>query len=257
MTVREAPDDMGAPVPLRRPLRRVVCLVPSLTEAVAATVPEVLVGATQWCAHPPDLRVERVRGTKNPDVRRIKEMAPDLVIANKEENRELDVRRLREAGVPVWVTVVESVDEALSSLRRLFETALGVPAPGWLEAAADAFGGAPPAPRTRAVVCIWRDPWMAVGRDNFASDVLRHLGVSNAFGDHADRYPRLTLDGIRSAEADLVVLPDEPYPFAAGDGPEEFGPRARLVTGRLLTWYGPSLADAPHRLREELGLTGR
>ncbi|MDA2814439.1 helical backbone metal receptor [Nocardiopsis sp. RSe5-2] len=257
MNTSEPHDDTGAPVALRRPVRRVVSLVPSLTEAVAATAPGTLVGATQWCTHPAGLEAERVRGTKNPDVRRIRELAPDLVIANKEENRELDVRRLREAGVPVWVTVIEGVEQALRSMRRLFEEALDVPVPEWWEGARAAFAAPPPPPLARAAVCVWRDPWMVVGRSNFASEVLRYAGAANVFQEHADRYPHMGLDEIRGSGADLVVLPDEPYPFSADDGPEEFGENARLVTGRLLTWYGPSLTVALPRLRGELGFEGR
>lgn len=88
---------------------RVVSLVPSLTEAIAATAPAALVGATDWCTHPADLDVARVRGTKNPNLDAIADLHPDLVVANKEENRELDVRRLRDRGVPVWVTDIETV----------------------------------------------------------------------------------------------------------------------------------------------------
>ena len=100
-------DDLGHAVVLPdTPVCRVVSLVPSLTEAVAATRRDALVGATDWCTHPADLDVARVRGTKNPDRAAIAALEPDLVIANKEENRELDVSRLRQSGVPVWVTDV-------------------------------------------------------------------------------------------------------------------------------------------------------
>ena len=92
-------DDLGAEVPLDGRVTRVVSLVPSLTEAIAASAPGRLVGATDWCTHPADLDVARVRGTKNPDLAAIRALAPDLVVANMEENRELDVRRLRDAGV--------------------------------------------------------------------------------------------------------------------------------------------------------------
>jgi ABC-type Fe3+-hydroxamate transport system substrate-binding protein len=112
-------DDEGREVPVPSQVRRVVSLVPSLTETVTATARELLVGATDWCTHPPDLAVERLRGTKNPHVRRIVELAPDLVVANREENRERHVRQLREAGVPVWVTDIRTVPGALGSLRRL------------------------------------------------------------------------------------------------------------------------------------------
>src|SRR5215210_5622440 len=104
MTV--ATDDLGQTVEVVRPARRIVSLVPSLTETIAVTRREALVGATDWCTHPADLDVSRVRGTKNPDRAAIAALEPDLVLANREENRELDVQRLRDAGIPVWVTVI-------------------------------------------------------------------------------------------------------------------------------------------------------
>jgi ABC-type Fe3+-hydroxamate transport system substrate-binding protein len=94
-------DDEGRPVPLRGPVRRVVSIVPSLTEAVAATARDLLVGVTDWCTHPGDLDVARVRGTKNPDVGKIVALRPDLVLANAEENRLPDLDALREASFAV------------------------------------------------------------------------------------------------------------------------------------------------------------
>ena len=104
--------------------------------------------------------------------------------------------------------------------------------------------------RPRVVVPIWRDPWMMVGARTFAGDVLGRLGLVNAFGAGPERYPQVELSQLRAARPDLVLLPDEPYPFSAADGPEEF-PEGRVVLlpGRLLTWYGPSLATA----RADLG----
>ncbi|SEO45943.1 helical backbone metal receptor [Trujillonella endophytica] len=247
MTGPTPADDLGTPVPLAGPPRRVVSLVPSLTEALAVTVPERLVGATDWCTHPAGLDVARVRGTKNPDRAAIAALAPDLVVVNREENRRLDVDRLRAAGIPVWVTVIESVEEALTSLRRLFGEALGVAEPGWLTEAAAAWATPPPAVGPRVAVPIWRDPWMVVGPRTFAGDVLDRLGLVNAFGAGEERYPHVTVDQIRGADA--VLLPDEPYRFTADDGPEAFpGLPVALVSGRDLTWYGPSLAGARARL---------
>src|SRR5215471_1697207 len=125
-------DDLGYPVRLTRPARRVVSLVPSLTESVAVTRAGALVGATTWCTHPADLDVARVRGTKNPELAAIRALEPDLVLANQEENRRVDVERLRAAGVPVWVTVIRDLDEALASLRRMFLVGLGWHEPPWL-----------------------------------------------------------------------------------------------------------------------------
>jgi ABC-type Fe3+-hydroxamate transport system substrate-binding protein len=252
--VVEVRDDLGLAVAPRRPVLRVVSLVPSLTEAVAATAPELLVAATRWCTRPAGLAVERVRGTKNPDVRRIVELAPDLVLMNQEENRRLDHRRLVAAGVPVWVTVTEDVPGALRSLARLCAVALDRPVPGWLAAARERWDGPVPPAVASAAVCVWRDPWMVVGRDTFAGDLLRRLGVTNVYAGHPDRYPAVNAEEVRDAGADLVVLPDEPYPFGPGDGPESFPGTARLVSGRHLTWYGPSLAEAARVLTVQLGL---
>ena len=238
-------DDLGADVPLPAgPAARVVSLVPSLTEAVAATRPGALVACTDWCTHPADLAAERIRGTKNPDVRRIAALRPDLVIANQEENRELDVRRLRAAGVAVWVTVIEDVPGALDSMRRLFADGLRWGAPPWLEEADRAWRGPLPAVRARVAVPVWRDPWMVVGRATFTGDLLRRAGLANVFDGADGRYPKLDVADIEAARPDVVLLPDEPYVFTHDDGPEAFTVPTELVNGRLITWYGPSLLDA-------------
>jgi hypothetical protein len=92
---------------------------------------------------------------------------------------------------------------------------------------------------------------MVVGSRTFTGDLLRRLGWENVFGQHADRYPHLDLAEIDGAGADAVLLPDEPYVFTAEDGPEAFARTpTELVSGRLITWYGPSLVEAA-RLRDQ------
>src|SRR5215472_10445271 len=234
----EITDDLGLPVPLAAVVRRVVSLVPSLTEAVAPA--GLLVGVTRWCTHPADLTAERVGGTKNPDVARIVALSPDLAA-------------LRAAGVPVWVTRVRSLPEGLASLHRMLTLACRLPGPAWLEAAAAAWQQLPPRPRRAAVIPVWRRRWMVLGRDTFAGDLLARLGVVNLYAGHEERYPRIGLAELRGSGADLVVLPDEPYRFSETDGPEAFpGVPAALVSGRHLTWYGPSLAEAPAVLGRQL-----
>ncbi|MEV4008159.1 helical backbone metal receptor [Actinomadura sp. NPDC049753] len=242
-------DDTGAPAAVPDRVRRVVSIVPSLTEAVAATAPELLAGATDWCTRPEGLDVPRVRGTKNPDLEKIIGLRPDVVVGNTEENRPADVAALRAAGVPVWMTRIRTVEEALASLGRMLGEACRLPAPGWLAEASRVWADVEPGELRTAVIPIWRRPWMVVGRDTFAGDVLARLGVSNVYAGHPERYPKIPLDELNAAGADLVVLPDEPYRFTEDDGPESFpGIDAALVSGRLLTWYGPSLIEAPAAL---------
>jgi ABC-type Fe3+-hydroxamate transport system substrate-binding protein len=235
-------DDQGTGIAFERSPRRVVSVVPSLTESVCATAAaELLVGATDWCTHPPDLELARIGGTKNPRVGQIIALRPDVVLANDEENRPADIAALREAGVQVWVTAPRSVPNAITSLTRMLNM-LGVGRPSWLVEADRAWSAAWDGQTCSAVVPIWRRPWMALGRDTFAGDVLHRVGVSNVLAGSTERYPRFTLDDL--PEYDVVVLPDEPYAFAADDGPEAFQAPARLISGRHLTWYGPSLAEA-------------
>ena len=247
-------DDEGRPVAVPDRVRRVVSIVPSLTEAVAACDRGLLVGATDWCTHPADLDVTRVRGTKNPDVAAIVALAPDLVVANQEENRRADLDALRDAAVPVYVTDVRTLDGAFGALASML-AACGITRPGWLDDAERAWAAVPePAVRRRAVVPIWRRPWMAVGRDTFTGSVLARIGVDNVLCNDPERYPRF--DPVALPPHDLVVLPDEPYNFTAEDGPESFpGTQSVLVSGRLLTWYGPSLTEAarvlPGMLQED------
>jgi ABC-type Fe3+-hydroxamate transport system substrate-binding protein len=246
-------DDTGALVDVPGDVRRVVSLVPSLTESLAATSRDLLVGVTDWCTHPAGLEVSRVGGTKNPDVDAIVALAPDLVVANEEENRAPDLQSLRDKGIAVWVTDVRDVAGSFGSLARMI-AACRLPRPRWLDEAEAAWrdvGEVEPGRRVRAVVPIWRRPWMALGRDTFAGDVLRRLGVDNVLDGSPDRYPRF--DPTDLPAVDLVVLPDEPYRFAADDGPEAFpGLPSALVDGRSLTWYGPSMVQAPGRLLGEL-----
>ncbi len=226
-----------------------VSLVPSLTESVAVTAPGLLVGATDWCSHPADLDVVRVKGTKSPDVEAVVALRPDLVLANAEENRVEDLDALRAAGVAVWVTFPRTVAEALVSLHRML-AACGLDRPLWLDQAQHSWAEPFTGERRRALVPIWRRPWMAVGSGTFTGDVLTRLGVDNVLGDHAERYPKIDLAELPTY--DVVVLPDEPYAFSPTDGPECFAAPSACVSGRHLTWYGPSLAEARELLHAQL-----
>ena len=225
-----------------------VSLVPSLTEALVSVEPDAVVGATDWCTHPPDLDergVTRVRGTKNPDLAAIRALRPDLVVANKEENRELDVRRLRESGVPVWVTDIETVPDSVASMERLLD-ALGWSRPAWLAEARELWcGPLPPVTRTR------RRTDLARPVDGRRRPHVHHRPAAPArLGQRLRRATptatrRVDLADLDAAGADVVLLPDEPYVFTADDGPEAFTRTpTELVSGRLLTWYGPSLVEA-------------
>jgi len=244
-----SPDCTGTTMGASDGVCRIVSLVPSLTESVGATAPELLVGVTDWCTHPADLAAARVGGTKNPRIDDIIELKPDVVLVNTEENRVADLDALRRADVPLWVTDYQTVPAALRGLTAMLE-ALGLGGPSWLDAAKEAWAAPWSGARLLALVPIWRRPWMALGRDTFAGDLLSRIGVDNILASSSDRYPKVDLPTL--PPYDIVVLPDEPYRFASDDGPEAFETPARLVSGRHLTWYGPSLAEARNVLETQI-----
>jgi ABC-type Fe3+-hydroxamate transport system substrate-binding protein len=227
--------------------------VPSLTEAIAVSLPGVLVGATDFCTHPDDLDVPRVGGSKYPRMADVLALRPDIVVMNMEENRRGDADELESHGVRVHVTYPRTVDTALDELGTMLRALGAADEPGWLRQAREEWSAPPPQETRTAIVPVWRKPWIVAGGDTFTSDVLRRLGVHNLYDDPDDRYPRPQIEELRAHKPDLVVLPDEPYLFTHDDGPEAFpGLRCVLVSGRDLTWYGPSLAQARGRLQRAL-----
>ena len=236
---------------------RIVSLVPSLTEALFAFgVGEKVVGRTRYCTQPPRAvgRIARVGGTKKVDVGRVLGLEPDLVVAVKEENTREDVEGLRAAGVPVFVGSPETVKDAMRMLGELAER-VGAPEAeavlGSIERAYGRLREAEPERARRVFVPIWKDPYMSVGSDTYVHDVLRTCGGENVCGD-STRYPVVSLKEVEDLEPEVVLLPDEPYPFSAGDLSEFYAldiPAARedrihLVDGKLLTWYGPRMVSS-------------
>jgi ABC-type Fe3+-hydroxamate transport system substrate-binding protein len=221
-------------------MRRVVSLVPSLTETLLAwgITP---VACTRFCEQP-DLR--HVGGSKDPDVDAIVALSPDLVVVNDEENRREDFDALVAAGLDVHVVHVAAladVEPALSGLA----TRLAVEVPA-IEL--------PPAraPWVRVFVPIWKRPWMSIGPDTYGSSMLAHLGAVNVVADA--RYPELTLEQAAALGPDLVLAPSEPYPFAERHRTQlEVVAPVVLVDGQDLFWWGARTPAAVRRLGQHLG----
>ena len=245
--------------------RRIVSLVPSLTEALFALgLGERVVGVTDWCVHPADRvgAVPKVGGTKTPSIARVVELRPDLVIANREENRRRDIERLEAAGIAVRVTYPRSVEDGARLLRELAglgadPEAVARVVVGVEEALAEARAKRPERP-TPVFCPIWRNPWMAMSGDTYANDMLSLCGGRNVFAARAERrYPIVETAEIEAAQPEVILLPDEPYAFgprdvdalASLDVPAARERRIHLIDGTLVSWYGPRIRLALASLR--------
>ena len=262
-------DDLGFKVDLESPPARIVSLVPSWTETLFALgLGERVVGVTKFCVAPAE-RVESLRkvgGTKNPDLRTIATLAPDLVIANAEENRREDVERMRSQRFPVLVTYPRTVPAAVESLLKIGRLAGREAEAGAMareitrtvsEVEADV--GVWAKLRLRAFCPIWKKPWMAFNADTYAHDVLRMMGFNNVYAAAGKRYPATTLDEAIELRPDVVLLPDEPYEFSDKDVdelrmvlPPGLARRVLTVSGRDLHWYGVHMVSGLKSLAQRL-----
>ena len=252
-------DSRGQEIDLDRPPQRVVSLVPSITETLFAIGAGLrVVGVTEFCVHPENavVHLPKVGGTKNPRIGVILDLAPDLVIANREENRRRDVDRLEAAGIPVLVTYARGIDDAVREIALLGRVlALAEPAAAIVEdveraraEVRDRTG----AERPRVVALVWKSPYMTLNGDTFAHDLLRESGGDNPFASHERRYPRIEVGEIEAARPDVLFLPTEPYAFEEKDRlellrldcPASESARVHIVEGELLSWYGPRMARA-------------
>src|SRR3954452_15310703 len=203
---------------------RIVSLVPSLTETLFALgVGEKVVGRTRYCTQPPRMvgKVPKVGGTKKIDIRRVLELEPDLIVAVREENSKEDVETLAEAGVPIFLGAPETVDGAVRMLRELaarVEGPLTENVLGPIERVVKKLERRRGFPR-RVFVPIWKNPYMGTGSDTYVHDVLMMSGGENVCCGMT-RYPVLTRQEIEALQPEIILLPDEPYPFSAEDLPE-------------------------------------
>jgi ABC-type Fe3+-hydroxamate transport system substrate-binding protein len=223
---------------------RVVSLVPSVTETLLAwgVTP---VACTRFCEQP-DL--PHVGGTKDPDVARIVELRPDLVVLCVEENRREDADALTEAGIATAALSIDGVADVAPALRMLAGL-VGVDPDGVEEVDRSA----PVGERLRAFVPVWKRPWMSLAGGTYGSSLLASIGVDNVFADADDRYPTVTLEEARARRPDLVLAPSEPYPFRERHVPllAEVAPVV-LVDGQDLFWWGVRTPAAAARLRRQL-----
>ncbi|MBO9201191.1 MULTISPECIES: helical backbone metal receptor [Niastella] len=243
-------DQMGRPVEFTTTPRRIVSLVPSITELLhSLQLDDQVTGITKFCIHPNNWFREKTRvgGTKAIKAGVIEELQPDLIIANKEENVQEQVEELAQ-HYPVWVTDVNTLADALQMIEQIGAITNTLPAATQLTSKIKtAFSQLNNNNRPiKTGYLIWRNPYMTIGNDTFIHDMLGRCGFKNIFA-HTKRYP--AIDTWQLAQCDVLLLSSEPYPFQQKhlDELQAELPNTRilLVDGEMFSWYGSRLLHAP------------
>lgn len=250
-------DQMGRQVTLSAPPRRIISLVPSQTEFLADLGLEAeVVGITKFCVHPRDWfqSKPRIGGTKTLHFEKIAALQPDLIIGNKEENERAQIEAL-EKHFPVWMSDIATLDDALDMMRRIGALVGKTEKAEALAAAVEtAFRDLSETQKTarRAAYFIWRKPYMVAAGGTFIQEMMGQASLENIFAGR-ERYPEITLDALKAAAPEVILLSSEPYPFSEKhiEAFREICPDAmiRLVDGEMFSWYGSRLRQAPAYFR--------
>jgi endonuclease III len=221
--------------------QRIISLVPSVTELLVRWgLAARIVGRTRYCIEPKWIRntVPEVGGTKDPNLDRIRDLKPDLVILETDENEKATASALTKAKIPWLALEIRSVSDAMKTILQLGES-LGVSDQAKLDAKKiKALLRAKTRKGPRTLTLIWKDPWMSAGPDTYPSDLARQAGFTPI---GPDRYPRLDEEALDALAPDVILLPTEPYRFTARHAAalRKRFPKARvhLVDGQAMTWY--------------------
>lgn len=245
-------DQLGRKLHLSQTPKKIISLVPSQTELLHDLgLDEEVIGITKFCVHPDKwFRIKtRVGGTKQLHIEKIKELKPDLIIANKEENVKEQIEEL-EKYFPVWISDVNNLEEALKMIRDIGKIVNKQNESEKLVQQIQSRFTQLSIPNFKLKTCylIWKDPYMTIGGNTFISNMMKHAGFENMF-EYKTRYPEVTIAELQIANCQLLFLSSEPYPFAQKniDELQTQLPNTKiiLVDGEMFSWYGSHLIKAP------------
>ncbi|MCX7744578.1 MAG: helical backbone metal receptor [Flavobacteriales bacterium] len=246
-------DQMNFLISVPDTLQRIVSLVPSQTEFLCDLgLEKNIVGITKFCIHPSSCYQTKIRvgGTKDFSLETIRLLNPDIIIANKEENDEEQILKLKSI-YPVWISDVRSLAHAEDMMRRLGEVFhREEKAQEIIKKIQHNFLKIQPLNQPlRTTYFIWRKPYMSVNKDTFIHDMLQRIGFENCFANSRARYPKITEAMLKEANPEVILLSSEPYPFKEKHFEEIHAvcPKARifLVNGEMFSWYGSRLIQSP------------
>lgn len=251
-------DQLHRKVTINYPPKRIVSIVPSQTELLFDLgLDEEVIGITKFCIHPIEKFATRTKvgGTKKLRIEQIRQLQPDLIIGNKEENTQHEVELLMEE-FPVWMSDISNLEDAMTTITQIGEIVDREPEAAYLNHLINAgFTDLQALALTKGIqqnvaYLIWKDPYMFAGSATFIDDILRKIGLQNVITQ--SRYPEIGLEELKTKNCQLVFLSSEPYPFKEKHIEEIkfLLPEAKvmLVDGEMFSWYGSRLVKAVNYL---------
>ena len=230
---------------------RIISLVPSQTELLFDLgLGSRVIGITKFCIHPESWHRSKTKigGTKQLNFEKINELNPDLIIGNKEENNESQVTNLMKK-YPVWMSDISNLEESCSMINSIGEITNSTAKSAVIVSnIQQEFSTLTPLNSSKNVLyLIWKNPYIAVGKNTFINNMLLACGLINCLAK--TRYPQLTNEEIKLLNPEIIFLSSEPYPFKEKhiDELQELLPNTLiiLVNGELFSWYGSRLLLAP------------
>lgn len=256
-------DQMNHIVDIPSTPKRIISIVPSQTELLFDLgLEEEIIGITKFCIHPADKvkRKLKIGGTKTLNINKIKELKPDLILGNKEENERDQIEELSQ-HFPVWMSDISDLEDAVDMIRKVgLLVGREEKAVQLASSISMSFNNLRIKPSSfKVAYLIWRKPYIVAGKGTFIDDMLRRCGLKNAF--ELNRYPEVFPAQIVEANPDLVLLSSEPYPFTDRHITEfqALVPDAniQLVDGELFSWYGSRLLQAPEYFKQLIASLNR
>ncbi len=238
------------------PYKRIISLVPSLTEFLFDLgLNDEIVGRTRFCIHPSQQvsNISIIGGTKNPNIEKIRDLRPDLVIANKEENRKEDVDVISEF-CEVIVTEIDTITDAFNWMHKIgIKVDRAYKSELLLSQLVKFMTIAPSFNSISTAYFIWKDPWMSVGHDTYIHDVMKLFKFESVFASKT-RYPETTIAELVELNPELILLSSEPFPFKEkhiqelqNELPDS---NIQLVDGEWFSWYGSRMIPSFYQLLE-------
>ena len=250
-------DQLQRKIDLPKTPKRIISLVPSQTEFLYDLgLRDEVVGITKFCVHPEEWHQTKTRvgGTKNIDFEKIKQLQPDLIIGNKEENDQQQIEELCR-HYNVWMSDINTLKDSFEMMTRLgamlgkYHESINLKIE--IEFKFNNFNTPNKFPSTKNIAYfIWKNPFMVAGASTFINDMLLRCGFNNVFADPiVSRYPEVTKEQIKMAKPEIIFLSSEPFPFKEEHIIElqSICPDAKImiVDGEMFSWYGSRLLQTP------------